>query len=138
MSGDALGLRSRGLRVISRMLGLLQGPSGRSPPHAINPMPTYEYLCEKCGLEFEHFQSMKDDAFTVCPKEVCPAKRWAKGKVKRAIGSGAGLIFKGSGFYITDYRSDNYKSAASKDKPSSDSAKESKKTKADSKAKKKA
>jgi len=81
-------------------------------------MPTYEYQCEKCGLEFEQFQSMKDDALTVCPKDVCQKKRWGKGKVQRAIGSGAGLIFKGSGFYITDYRSDSYKAAAKSDKPS--------------------
>ena len=60
---------------------------------------------------------MKDDALTTCIKEVCPKKRWAKGKVHRAIGSGAGLIFKGSGFYITDYRSENYKAGASSDKP---------------------
>ena len=96
-------------------------------------MPTYEYQCEKCGLEFEHFQSMKDDALTTCPKEVCQKKRWGKGKVHRAIGSGAGLIFKGSGFYITDYRSENYKAGAKSDKPSpvkeskSTSAKKSKK-----------
>ena len=98
-------------------------------------MPTYEYYCEKCGLEFEHFQSMKDDALTTCPKGVCPIKRWAKGKVKRSIGSGAGLIFKGSGFYITDYRSENYKSGAKKDKPAP--ATDSKKSKTSSKPKKK-
>ncbi|MDA7524991.1 zinc ribbon domain-containing protein [Verrucomicrobia bacterium] len=97
-------------------------------------MPTYEYQCEKCGLEFEHFQSMKDDALTTCPKEACQKKRWGKGKVQRAIGSGAGLIFKGSGFYITDYRSENYKAGAKSDKPSpakeskSASTKKSKKT----------
>jgi len=67
-------------------------------------MPTYEYQCEKCGLEFEQFQSMKDDALTTCPKEACQKKRWGKGKVQRAIGAGAGLIFKGSGFYETDYK----------------------------------
>lgn len=75
-------------------------------------MPTYEYLCSKCGLEFEKFQSMADRALTVCPKELCKKKPWGKGKVKRVIGAGAGLIFKGSGFYITDYRSDSYKEAA--------------------------
>ena len=58
---------------------------------------------------------MKDDALTVCPKEVCPGKKWGKGKVNRQVGSGAGLIFKGSGFYITDYRSEGYKQAAKKD-----------------------
>lgn len=82
-------------------------------------MPTYEYVCEKCGLEFEVFQSMKDDHLEVCPKEKCPKSRWGKGTVKRAIGGGAGLIFKGSGFYITDYRSENYKSGAKKDREGS-------------------
>jgi putative FmdB family regulatory protein len=78
-------------------------------------MPTYEYACEKCGRNFEFFQSMKDKPLTVCPKEVCGGKRWGKGKVKRLLGTGAGLIFKGSGFYITDYRSDGYKAAAKKE-----------------------
>lgn len=78
-------------------------------------MPTYEYVCSKCGHEFEKFQSIKDAPLKVCPKELCNMKRWGKGKVKRAIGAGAGLLFKGSGFYITDYRSENYKAAAKKD-----------------------
>jgi putative FmdB family regulatory protein len=78
-------------------------------------MPTYEYVCEKCGHEFELFQSMKEPALEVCPKDVCPRARWGKGKVRRKLGAGAGLIFKGSGFYITDYRSDSYKAAAKKD-----------------------
>ncbi len=80
-------------------------------------MPTYEYSCEKCGKSFEAFQSMRDEAFTTCPKEKCQQKRWGKGRVKRLLGTGAGLIFKGSGFYITDYRSNNYKEAAKKDAP---------------------
>lgn len=75
-------------------------------------MPTYEYECSKCKKTFEAFQSMKDDAYTTCPKEKCRMKTWGKGKVKRLLGAGAGLIFKGSGFYITDYRSEGYKSAA--------------------------
>ena len=75
-------------------------------------MPTYEYLCSKCGHEFEKFQSMSEEQLTVCPKELCAQKKWGKGKVKKLIGAGAGLIFKGSGFYITDYRSDKYKAAA--------------------------
>ena len=78
-------------------------------------MPTYEYICAKCGHEFEKIQSIKDASLTVCPKELCGLKKWGKGKVKRAIGAGAGLIFKGSGFYITDYRSENYKAGAKKD-----------------------
>ena len=69
-------------------------------------MPTYEYACPKCGHQFEKFQSMKDKPLTVCPKEKCKLKRWGKGRVKKMLGSGAGLIFKGSGFYITDYGKD--------------------------------
>ncbi|MCX8155979.1 MAG: zinc ribbon domain-containing protein [Verrucomicrobiae bacterium] len=78
-------------------------------------MPTYEYVCEKCQHQFEVFQSMKDKPLTVCPKDKCPQKRWGKGKVRRLLGAGAGLIFKGSGFYITDYRSESYKAAAKKE-----------------------
>ena len=85
-------------------------------------MPTYEYVCLKCGHEFELFQSMTDHALSVCPKEQCAQKAWGKGKVKRMIGAGAGLIFKGSGFYITDYRSQSYKDAAKKDTPAASSA----------------
>lgn len=78
-------------------------------------MPTYEYVCEKCERTFEVVQRITDPVLTVCPKELCAQKRWGKGKVKRAIGAGAGLIFKGSGFYITDYRSESYKQAAKSD-----------------------
>ena len=78
-------------------------------------MPTYEYVCNKCGHQFETFQSMKDKPLTVCPKEKCKLKRWGKGRVKKLLGTGAGLIFKGSGFYITDYRSENYKQSAKKE-----------------------
>ena len=78
-------------------------------------MPTYAYQCAKCGHEFETFQSMKDAALTTCPKDLCSQKRWGRGKVKRQLGTGAGMIFKGSGFYITDYRSEGYKAAAKKD-----------------------
>ena len=78
-------------------------------------MPTYAYVCEKCGHQFDQVQSISAKALTTCPKELCPEKRWGKGKVKRAITGGAGLIFKGSGFYITDYRSEKYKEAAKKD-----------------------
>ena len=78
-------------------------------------MPTYQYVCEKCGHEFEQFQSISARPLAVCPKELCAEKRWGKGKVKRAISGGAGLLFKGSGFYITDYRSEKYKEAAKKE-----------------------
>ena len=60
-------------------------------------MPTYEYVCTKCEHEFEAFQSMKDEPLTTCP--ACK-----KRSVKRKVGGGAGLIFKGSGFYITDFK----------------------------------
>lgn len=81
-------------------------------------MPTYEYQCGKCGKNFDAYQSMKDEPYRVCPKELCRMKTWGKGKVKRLLGAGAGLIFKGSGFYITDYRSPGYSEAAKKDSPS--------------------
>jgi putative FmdB family regulatory protein len=80
-------------------------------------MPTYEYHCEKCRKNFDAFQSMRDSAFQECPKEHCQMKKWGHGKVKRLLGTGAGLIFKGSGFYITDYRSSSYKEGAKKDAP---------------------
>ena len=82
-------------------------------------MPTYEYVCAKCGHEFEKFQSIASDPLTTCLKEVCVRKKWGRGKVKRKLSAGAGLIFKGSGFYITDYRSEGYKQAAKKDSESS-------------------
>ena len=67
-------------------------------------MPTYEYECTKCGHKFDLFQPMKDDPIKKCPE--------CKGKVDRLIGQGSGIIFKGSGFYETDYRSDSYKNTA--------------------------
>ena len=78
-------------------------------------MPTYEYHCSKCDKNFEVFQSMKDSAFKTCPEAQCQMSPGGHGEVKRLIGTGAGLIFKGSGFYITDYRSEGYKQAAKKD-----------------------
>jgi len=72
-------------------------------------MPTYEYKCESCGYEFEQFQSITAKPIRRCPK--CN-----KTSVKRLIGVGAGVIFKGSGFYQTDYRSESYKKGAEKEK----------------------
>jgi putative FmdB family regulatory protein len=97
-------------------------------------MPTYEYECAKCNKEFEIVQSMKDNALTTCPKELCRQKsKWGKGKVKRKLGAGAGFIFKGSGFYITDYRSEGYKKAKSESaKASESSSTKSESTKAES------
>lgn len=92
-------------------------------------MPTYEYVCAKCGHEFEKLQSIADKSLTVCPKDLCARKKWGRGSVKRKISTGGGLIFKGSGFYITDYRSEGYKQAAKKDsdagKPASSDTKSS-------------
>lgn len=76
-------------------------------------MPTYEYECEKCGLHFEAFQSITAEPLTKCKNEGCD------GTVKRLFSAGGGFIFKGSGFYITDYRSDSYKKAAKSDSGSS-------------------
>jgi putative FmdB family regulatory protein len=92
------------------------------------PMPTYEYQCQKCHKVFEMYQSMKDDALSTCPKEHCQRKTWGKGKVKRLLGPGAGLIFKGSGFYITDYRSEGYKASAKSESKGEGKATETKKT----------
>src|SRR5271154_5342960 len=83
-------------------------------------MPTYEYECAKCKKSFDIVQSMKDDALKTCPKTLCRMKTWGKGAVKRKIGAGAGLIFKGSGFYITDYRSEGYKKSKSDSTKSSE------------------
>jgi len=76
-------------------------------------MPTYDYVCEKCGKTFEVFHSIKDDPLAQCFDQDCG------GALKRKIGGGAGLIFKGSGFYATDYRSEQYKKAEQSDKATS-------------------
>src|SRR5213083_2933465 len=91
--------------------------SRRYPRNSLILMPTYEYSCLKCGQNFDAFQSMRDEPFSECPKELCRLPKWGHGKVKRLLGMGAGLIFKGSGFYTTDYRSDSYKEAAKKEAP---------------------
>jgi putative FmdB family regulatory protein len=93
-------------------------------------MPTYEYICEKCGHEFETVRSMSAPPLTHCPKDLCAQKKWGKGKVSKQIGAGAGLLFKGSGFYITDYRSEGYKSSAKKEAPDAKPAKAETKTEA--------
>ena len=86
-------------------------------------MPTYEYACQKCAHRFEKLQSINDKPVARCPK--------CRGKVRRVIHGGAGLVFKGSGFYCTDYRSGSSKSSSSKNdsdkcgctaKPSKDKA----------------
>ena len=79
-------------------------------------MPTYEYECEACGHTFDEFQSMSDDLLTKCPQ--CGKK-----KLRRLFGAGSAVIFKGSGFYETDYRSDSYKTASKADKEAAAPAK---------------
>jgi len=83
-------------------------------------MPTYDYVCDACGHEFELFQSMTDSVKRTCPK--CK-----KRKLRRLIGTGGAIMFKGSGFYQTDYRSESYKKAAAADKPPSKKSDSSKK-----------
>jgi putative FmdB family regulatory protein len=80
-------------------------------------MPTYEYRCKSCGYEFEEFQPMSADPLQICPKCTEPT-------LKRLMSSGVGLVFKGSGFYLTDYK--NTSSAPTAPKPSSESKPESK------------
>jgi putative FmdB family regulatory protein len=77
-------------------------------------MPTYDYQCDACDHEFELFQSISEPVKRKCPE--C-----GKQKLRRLFGTGAAVMFKGSGFYETDYRSDSYKKAAAKDKKSQDS-----------------
>src|SRR5204862_217854 len=79
-----------------------------------------------CDQNFEAFQSMRDKSFTQCPKELCRLPKWGHGKVKRLLGTGAGIIFKGSGFYVTDYRSKAYQDAARREAPSTASASDEK------------
>ncbi len=79
-------------------------------------MPTYEYRCKKCGNRFERYQSIKAAPLTECEK--------CGGSVERLISAGGGLIFKGSGFYVTDHRSESYKRQATKDNGGSSSKSE--------------
>jgi putative FmdB family regulatory protein len=83
-------------------------------------MPTYDYVCDACQHEFEAFESIKADPQTICPACEQP-------KLRRKIGPGAAILFKGSGFYITDYRSESYKAKAKAESGSGsgDSAKSS-------------
>jgi putative FmdB family regulatory protein len=78
-------------------------------------MPTYDYICDACQHEFEAYESIKADSQTICP--ACH-----EAKLRRKIGAGAAILFKGSGFYQTDYRSDSYKKGAEADKSSSEAA----------------
>ena len=85
-------------------------------------MPTYEYKCENCEHQFEQFQSITSKPLRVCPQ--C-----GENTLTRLIGAGAGIIFKGSGFYSTDYRTESYKKAAASDKKPSPKTTEKKESK---------
>jgi len=83
-------------------------------------MPTYQYMCDGCGHEFEKFQSIKASALRKCP--ACNRMQ-----LNRLIGTGGGIIFKGSGFYQTDYRSESYKAGEKEAKPGTESKSSDKK-----------
>ena len=87
-------------------------------------MPTYEYECDACGHEFELFQSITDSVKRKCPE--C-----GKLKLRRLFGTGGAIVFKGSGFYQTDYRSESYKKQAKEDRKSSESSSDSKSAKSE-------
>lgn len=91
-------------------------------------MPTYDYECTACGHHFEAFHSMSADPLTHCPE--------CDGKVQRLLGTGAGLLFKGSGFYQTDYRSSGYQKDAAADKTPKPEPKKDKKSASNKDAKK--
>jgi putative FmdB family regulatory protein len=80
-------------------------------------MPTYEYECTGCKYEFEAFQKMSEEPLKECPR--------CRGPIRRKISGGSGLLFKGKGFYITDYRSENYKKKASEEKPKTETKEKS-------------
>jgi putative FmdB family regulatory protein len=82
-------------------------------------MPTYEYECRKCGNRFEHFQSITSEPLKKCPR--------CNGRVRRLISAGAGIIFKGQGFFATDYRSSSYREGEKKEKEVAEPKKEKKK-----------
>lgn len=107
--------------VISTVAGHSQNAT---VARSINDMPTYAYACEQCGHKFDAFQSI-----TAKPMRKCPA--CGRSSLKRLIGTGAGIIFKGSGFYCTDYRSDSYTAAAKSDTGSTTTT-EKKETKTES------
>ena len=89
-------------------------------------MPTYDYQCDACGHKFEHYQGINSEVLKKCPE--CK-----KNKLRRLLGTGAAVVFKGSGFYQTDYRSDSYKKAAAAEKPASSDSSSKSESKSDSK-----
>ena len=90
-------------------------------------MPTYSYQCDDCSHAYEAFQKMTEDPHTVCPE--------CKGRVQRLIGAGAGIVFKGSGFYVTDYKKPSSGGAESKSESKSESSGKSESSKSESSGK---
>ena len=89
-------------------------------------MPTYDYLCSECNFQFEYFQAMSDEPLNVCPQ--------CSGPVRRLVSGGTGLIFKGSGFYLTDYKKkSSSQTSANTSKSTNDTAGEKSKTPAEPK-----
>jgi len=88
-------------------------------------MPTYDYECDACGHKFEHYQGINDAVLKKCPE--C-----GKLKLRRLLGMGAAVVFKGSGFYQTDYRSESYKKAKAAEKPASSESSGKSESKSDS------
>ncbi len=109
---------SKGYKIRDRVLRPSKVAVSVKPGHekASERMPTYDYICDSCGHEFEAYESIMAPPRTDCPECKLP-------KLRRKIGPGAAILFKGSGFYQTDYRSDSYKKAAQADKSSSEPAK---------------
>jgi putative FmdB family regulatory protein len=113
--------------MLSSVYNIVQTKLGNLNFRIHSPMPTYDYVCDGCEHAFEQWQSFHDDALTKCPK--CK-----KAKLRRLFGGGAAILFKGSGFYETDYnRSDSYKSAEKAEKDSKSETKSESKTETKSK-----
>lgn len=96
-------------------------------------MALYDYKCNTCGKTFEYRQSMKDDALALCPESICECDEKGKGQVQRVISSNVGLVFKGSGFYLTDYKNNNSDNS-SNEKSNTKTETKSKETKTKSKS----
>lgn len=89
-------------------------------------MPTYDYKCDTCGKTFEYDQRITEDALTHCPEEVCSELIKGKGEVHRVISKNVGLIFKGTGFYLTDYTNKNGSNASKSEPVNTDTAQKTK------------
>ncbi len=110
-----------------RDIAAIVHPTSRIKHSASNPMPTYDYQCDACDHKFEVFQGINDEHLKKCPE--CK-----KNKLRRLFGTGAAIMFKGSGFYQTDYRSDSYKKGAEADKKASEPSSSSSESKSESKS----